>query len=586
MMILIIIACTIVFRQVSSNQARKVLLSERAEKLNDINTRTPDVFKVILESTIQDYKTFSANVKNTSQGLDTHIGTFLKTPLQERLNQLANTYDSSYFAFYSIDGPTIDENRVVESSSDKGRLWYPRQVKLSYYFPDMERWRSTADIEKWYPPVTMSIVTQSYEKLDTDLAGIENTINPPMLMVLLFGLFVALIMSFVISARIYRLKKGILSLSTDLGRSIPIVGGELGDIANAANRLAIDLKTSRSRSERVLDSISTGIAVISGDQRIIVANPSFLDIVSCNKNEIIDKKITECGELGFMVSNTIKEVIENGMVWNSGSVKINAGHTTKYVNVIAVAVENTKPAEAIIAISDVTESITNTMINERDASLTRLGLFTMGVAHEVRNPLTSIKGFVQLLDRKLVGRDENKYLRPVLKEIERIENLITELMNASKPQPLKADWIILSDLTDQLITNHQEQLQTDGISIMTDFDASMQLYADPNRLYQILLNLMLNSRDAMPAGGRITITAKTENDWTVIDFADTGMGIAQEDAHKIFTPFFTTKASGTGLGLSICDQIVKAHSGRMSFVSDENGTVFTVRLPNKPATEE
>ena len=569
-------------------QARTVLLNERVEKITDINTRIPDVFKVILESSILDYKaTLGEGKKGTSQGLDTHIKSFLKGPLQERTNNLAKIYDQSYFSFYSIDGPQIGTSDIItESSSYKNHLWYPKQIKLSYYFPDLERWRNTAGVDYWYPPVALGITAQSYEKLDSDLAKIENSINSPLIMVLLIGAFSALLLSVVISQRVVRLRKGILSLSNDLSRPIPAVGGELGEIARAANRLALDLRTSRSRSERVLDSVSTGIVVLGNDTRIIEANPSSCEILSFDRKEITGTKIFDLGEIGQLVGSVLGDVIEKNMIWNSGSIKINTGTTTKYVNIIAVPVENSKPAEAILAIADVTESITNTMIDERDASLARLGLFTMGVAHEVRNPLTSIKGFAQLLDRKLVGKDEGKYIRPVLKEVERIENLITELMNASKPQPLKAEWVRLSFITDKLVDNNSDQLQTYGITVNCMFDGDLEVYADPNRLYQIFLNLTLNSRDAMPAGGTITITARSDNDWTVIDFSDTGMGISQEDAHKIFTPFFTTKASGTGLGLSICDQIVKAHSGRMSFISDENGTIFTIRLPNKPATEE
>jgi signal transduction histidine kinase len=159
-------------------------------------------------------------------------------------------------------------------------------------------------------------------------------------------------------------------------------------------------------------------------------------------------------------------------------------------------------------------------------------------------------------------------------------------MNASKPQPLKAEQIHFFEIAQKLVSNHWEQLADDGITVKLNFDNKLEVFADPNRLYQILLNLMLNSRDAMPAGGKITISAYYDNDWFVMNFTDTGLGISQEDAHKIFTPFFTTKASGTGLGLSICDQIAKAHSGHMSFISDENSTTFTLKIPQKLALEE
>lgn len=587
-LILFILACAVIFRIVATDQARMVLLTERAEKINDINSRMPDVFKIILESSISDFKANSLPDKiNTKSDLDTHLRTFLKSPMQDRISNLAKVYDSSYFGFYPLDGPLSGKDPIFyESNSYKGHMWYPRQVKLSYYFADLERWSNTAFIDKWYPPVTLGVVAQSYEKLDKDLVGIENSINTPTVYVLIVGVLFALLLSVIISSRIVRLKKSILNLSKDLGKTIPPVGGELGDIADAANRLAMDLRSSRSRSERVLDSVSTGIIVVGSNLRIIEANPSSLDIIGKTRAEVVGNPFMDFGDVGQLVSGELTNVVEKGNVWSSGTLKTTTSSGVKYVNLIAVPVENSKPKEAIIAISDVTENVTDTMRNERDASLARLGLFTMGVAHEVRNPLTSIKGFVQLLDRKLVGKDEGKYLRPVLKEIERIENLITELMNASKPQPLKVELVSFQDIATQLATNNKEQLDSFGIAINLVVPENLELQADPNRLYQVLLNLLLNSRDAMPAGGTVTISARLENDWVVIDFSDTGMGISQDDVHKIFTPFFTTKASGTGLGLSICDQIIKAHGGRISFVSDDTGTVFTIRLPLKPAMEE
>lgn len=588
-LILFILASAIIFRIEASRQTKLVMLNERAEKISDISTRFPDTFKVILESTIQDYKipVENSNEKPTAQGLDTHIRNFFKSPLQDRTNNLAKAYESSYFGFYSIDGPEFDGSGIIaESDSYKNHKWYPRQIRLSLAFPDLMRWEQTAGIDNWYPPVAMGVIAQSFESLDKDLARIENSITSPMLGVLLIGIFSAMLLSFFISWKVLRLKKGILSLSNNLDRTIQVSGGELGEIAHAANRLALDLRTSRSRSERVLDSVSTGIIVIGENARVIEANPSSCEILARDINDITGSKTYNLGEIGQLVDSVLEDVIHKNMIWNSGSIKINTGKATKYVNIIAVPVENVTPPEAIFAISDVTENITNTMINERDASLARLGLFTMGVAHEVRNPLTSIKGFVQLLDKKLVGKDESKYLRPVLKEVERIENLITELMNASKPQPLKAEKIHFFEIAQKLSSNHWEQLQEDGVTIHLNIDDSLEIFADPNRLYQILLNLMLNSRDAMPAGGKISISAYLDNDWFVMNFTDTGMGISQEDAHKIFTPFFTTKASGTGLGLSICDQIAKAHSGHMSFISDENGTTFTLKIPQKLAMEE
>lgn len=245
----------------------------------------------------------------------------------------------------------------------------------------------------------------------------------------------------------------------------------------------------------------------------------------------------------------------------------------------AIAVDLGHTREAILAISDVTESVIQSLESERKASLTRLGLFTSGIAHEVRNPLTSIKGFVQLLTGKMKDKPESKYLVPIGREVNRLESLINDLLASVRQKPLERSFVNLSELVESVLEVQENDLIDKRIRIVRELDANIVANIDEKRVYQVILNIIINARDAMKDGGILTLKTHTNEEWHQIDIGDTGGGISEEDSAMIFTPFFTTKAEGTGLGLSICEQIIKAHGGVLSFSSDESGTVFSIKFP-------
>ncbi len=524
----------------------------------------------------------------------------------------ASSYESSSFGFVCLDN-SFDGKALIGSSNSYKNSWYPRLVKLSLAFPPYIKWQNSilpeispyitttkkpskdgssaigsalgtdymleTDKSGWEPPIMLVYASQSYERMDEDIGAIEQSIGNWIWITLIVGVFCAILLGLSISSRIISVKRGIGNLALDLTKPVPHVSGELGDIADAANKLAIDLMKSKSRSERVLDSVNTGIMVVGSDMKIIQANPSSLKIAKKTKQEIIGSDIGAIGEPGEIAKSEVEKAIKSGSVWSSGSVKVRGSNETRYVNMRVVPVQMAQENEAILAIQDVTESVVNTLETERDASLARLGLFTMGIAHEVRNPLTSIKGFVQLLERKLKDRDESRYLSPVMKEVERLEMLITDLLESSRPGPIKRKEVDLSKLVNDVLAGQANKLTEAGVRISKECRPGVIANVDEKRFHQVILNLILNAKDAMPEGGTLSLKTGESGEWFHIEVRDTGMGISEQDAANIFAPFFTTKASGTGLGLSICDQIVKSHGGSISFTSDENGTTFVVKIP-------
>lgn len=210
-----------------------------------------------------------------------------------------------------------------------------------------------------------------------------------------------------------------------------------------------------------------------------------------------------------------------------------------------------------------------------------------GIAHEVRNPLTSIKGFIQLMMQKEDKTNFNNYLEIVLGEINRIDALIGEFQTLARP--LRLPVLVKTDLskviTDVvlLMESHAEQKQAvlEYVSQGELFDGSgLWVKADIAQIKQVLINLLRNAFDAVADNGRVRITLIRTQEMAAIVIEDNGPGISPEILKKLGTPFFTTKEGGTGLGLSVCYTIIHNHGGKIKVASKVGeGATFTVLLP-------
>lgn len=221
---------------------------------------------------------------------------------------------------------------------------------------------------------------------------------------------------------------------------------------------------------------------------------------------------------------------------------------------------------------------------QRHDQLTALGKMAAGVAHEVRNPLSSIKGFASLLGSRFSKESEEQETASLLiNEVERLNRSITELLNYARPLPLNLKKLDLNNLIPaslKLIASDAEEL---GISINSEIapDASF-VTADADRLNQVLLNLYLNAVQAMSKGGSLDLSTKKgiQQGMVDIEIKDSGIGISEDSLKRILDPYFTTKPEGTGLGLAMVNKIIDEHGGSIHFVSKiGQGTTVTISLP-------
>ncbi|WP_269773478.1 ATP-binding protein [Bacillus safensis] len=222
----------------------------------------------------------------------------------------------------------------------------------------------------------------------------------------------------------------------------------------------------------------------------------------------------------------------------------------------------------------------NQQLQMQAQKLAVAGQIAAGIAHEVRNPLTSVNGFLQLMKTQYPERTD--YFDIIFSEIKRIDFVLSELLVLAKPQSVHFQEVQLHGLLEQVITLLKTNAVLSNIDLKQPFkkqDAGAIL-ADANQMKQLFINLIKNAIEAMPEGGSIYIsTEKVMNEWK-ITIQDEGKGMSEEDIQKIYDPFFSTKTEGTGLGLTICATILKDHHGRMDVISElGKGTTFHIYLP-------
>jgi signal transduction histidine kinase len=217
--------------------------------------------------------------------------------------------------------------------------------------------------------------------------------------------------------------------------------------------------------------------------------------------------------------------------------------------------------------------------------LATIGELAAGAAHEIRNPLTSIKSSLQYLESRCREETERKLLGVALQETDRIDEILAALLSFSRPSEIHKERCDLVALLEESLALVSIQARAKNVEVRTSFPAApVVVNADRSQVKQLMLNVFLNAIQAMDGGGALTVEdVVLENGRTLVRISDTGPGISEEALEKVFDPFFTTKRGGTGLGLSICYTIVKAHGGEIELRSRlGEGTTVLITLPSSP----
>ena len=248
---------------------------------------------------------------------------------------------------------------------------------------------------------------------------------------------------------------------------------------------------------------------------------------------------------------------------------------------IAVAVENARLHEAEKrALAELQTAQKQLIHSER---LAALGEMSAKIAHEINNPLGIMKNYLLMIERaKTKPEDASKYLKIVGQEIDRVASIVKELINFHRPQNVEFKIINVLPVLDEVIEFLAPQLKNKSIEIIKKYSPNCpNVEASADNLKQVFINIIMNSMDAMPDGGKIEIAANNFHDNLQILICDSGCGVPEEILSSIFEPFFTTKdgSQGTGLGLSVCADIIKKHNGTISFRNREKGACLEITIP-------
>jgi two-component system, NtrC family, sensor histidine kinase HydH len=241
----------------------------------------------------------------------------------------------------------------------------------------------------------------------------------------------------------------------------------------------------------------------------------------------------------------------------------------------------------VILFKDLTEMRAMRQELEKNRRLATVGRLAAGVAHEIRNPLSSLKGFATYFKEKYRENDRDQEIAHIMiQEVDRLNRVISQLLEFSRPMHLHLQATPLKPLIEDCLRLIDQQARATGVALALDMhDEGRCVRGDADKMKQVLLNLCYNALDAMPDGGHLTVrVTDAENGAVCLEVQDTGTGIRPKDQPHVFEPYFSTKKSGTGLGLAIVHNIIEAHQGNIRIDSRQGeGTTVRITLTTIPA---
>ncbi|MDR6998301.1 PAS domain-containing protein [Neobacillus niacini] len=334
---------------------------------------------------------------------------------------------------------------------------------------------------------------------------------------------------------------------------------------------------------------SSIVAFTDAQGKITSVNDKLCEISKYSRGEIIgkDHNILNSGFHSKEFFKNLWKTIGEGHVWK-GEIRNKAKDGTYYwvdTTLIPFLNDQGKPYQYLAIRNDITERKRTEEVLHRQDKLAAIGQLAAGVAHEIRNPLTSMRGYAEFLQLDEKDPERLEFLNIILDEIERVNTIVEDFMVLAKPKAVELEEKNVVPVIKNVVSLLEFEARKKNVHLHFECNQEIiQIECDENRLKQVFLNFIKNGIEAMPNGGELHVKTLIHESNVQISIQDTGVGIPKEKLKNLGEPFFTTKKNGNGLGLMVSFKIIESHNGKVFVESEPNkGTTFNILLPAKTA---
>ncbi|MEI2366116.1 ATP-binding protein, partial [Niallia circulans] len=377
-------------------------------------------------------------------------------------------------------------------------------------------------------------------------------------------------------------QKKILEFTTKLHS---VEGLNMSIFRNITERYKMEeeLRESKAMFENTFEEVFDGIIIWDQNYQIIDMNKAAERLLHKSKENLIGVDLISflppAKTIGEDIKPKLLNVEKDGQ--NRGLYTVKFPNNREYTQLEYRNKFNIYSGLSITTLRDITE---NTLLEEqlrKSSTLNVVGELAAGIAHEIRNPMTALKGFIQLLEDGVASQENEMYFSVIKTELTRIESIINEFLLLAKPQAVQYVKRDIRQIMNDTIELLYAQAVLQNVQIIKMFTEDMPtIYCEPNQLKQVFINIIKNAIEALEDGGEIAVSIEYKQDYFHIAIRDNGRGMGKEILARIGEPFYTTKEKGTGLGLLVSYQIIEEHQGKVTVESEPGvGTTFHLVLP-------
>ncbi|WP_052712241.1 ATP-binding protein [Domibacillus indicus] len=338
-------------------------------------------------------------------------------------------------------------------------------------------------------------------------------------------------------------------------------------------------------NDLIMDTTTSGMVVSDSTGRIINTNRALERMLKQPRADLLKKSVQDFPCVGSYMDQALKSGTPRLDI--ETTIRSESSRTATYLlDALPIFDESGTLAGAFAQLRNITRRKETEQLLLNTEKLAAVGQMAASAAHEIRNPLTTIRGFIQLLEPSF---HQQEHYNLVLEEIDRINLIVSEFLVLAKPQATSFSWQNIIQILRDTVALSQPQASMHNIQVTADFTSSpLFIHGDENQLKQVFINLFKNGMEAMPDGGILSVSASANEDReAVLHISDTGAGMTAEQIQQLGTPFYTTKKDGTGLGFMVIKRILKQHKGKIAIKSAAGkGTTITLRfsLQSRPVS--